>query len=154
MSKVWKTISVLAITVIVLFGGFLYWTTWSWGAKEIEAVADQFKPDAGWEQITNQVIPSRTICLDEKCPSVHRSWKTGKIITQDRLKTLLADSGWNFEIQGDCLPSPNISGSGESVCRAEGSSNEYRVSVTVVGDYNDSSPARVVLFIDKNKGSR
>lgn len=150
MKRVWKVIGIIAIIVAVLLAAFLYWTTWTGSSKEIETVANQFKPDPSWQQVTNQVIPPKTTCLDEECPSVHRRWKTNANLTKEEFRRVLEDSGWNFNIEDDCQPSSNVSSSGgQSLCSVSGMKNGYSVRVVVEGDYENIANGHIVLFVNK-----
>ena len=150
MKRVWKIIGVAAAIIFVLCAAFLYWTTWSGSTKEIESVAGQFKPDSQWKQTGNQVVPPRTVCLDQKCPSVHRTWETGANLTKEDLQRVLANSNWKFDIKDDCRPSPNvISSGGQTLCSASGADGDYSIDVVVMGDYENELKGRIALFVDK-----
>ena len=150
MKKVWKIVGAVAAVIVVLCGGFLYWTTWSGSTKEIESVAGQFKPDSSWEQIDNQVIPPMTVCLDSECPSVHRSWKTGENLTKEDFQRVLENSNWKFSIEGDCKPRSNITSSGgHTLCSAIGMQDDYSINLVVMGDYENTLNGHIVLFVNK-----
>lgn len=150
MKKGWRIFTIVAGIVVLMAASFLYWSTWEGSTEEIESVANEFKPNSDWEQVSSRVNSPQNICFDVRCPSVHKSWKTPQIISKNVLRETLTKSGWNFEIQGDCQADPRFGGSGVSVCAAQGEVGVYRVKVDVVGNYNDSSVSRVVLYIEES----
>jgi hypothetical protein len=96
MSKAWKITGSVVAIVVLLLAGFFYWAMWEGSPKEIIAVADKFQPEPDWKQVTNQVIPPMNTCIEANCPSVHRVWTTGKLLTKPEFETLLIRAGWNF----------------------------------------------------------
>ena len=150
MKKAWKIASVVVVVLVASLAGFFYWATWEGSTKEIVAVADKFQPESSWRQVTNQVVPPRTTCLEANCPSVHRVWEMKEIPTKQELEKLLINAGWEFEIEGDCIPSPYVSGSGGSTrCHARGVDEGYEINMYMSASYNGSTVPKVALSIDK-----
>lgn len=139
------------ITLGIIFGAiiaFLVWFFYVGSPKEIMSVADQLQVDPTWKLEVNHVQPPRTVCIDDECPSLNRQWITTHPLSREEFATLLDKSGWKFDIQGDCLPKPNVSGSHIGVCSAEGSINGYRV-VTGISMSNPHESSWVDLSISK-----
>lgn len=152
MKKAWKIIGIVCAAIVLVVAALLYWSTWEGSTKDIEAVANQLKVQNGWIQVTNQVTPPRNLCLgDTQCPSLHRSWKTKANLTKDDFHSILTDSNWTFNVEGDCEPSQNITSSGgQTLCSAEGVKEGYSIKIVVSGDYGNNTNGHLSLFIEKN----
>ncbi|HET8884133.1 MAG TPA: hypothetical protein VFM68_01540 [Candidatus Saccharimonadales bacterium] len=135
---------VIGAPVIIVAFIFLY----QGSPKEIVAVADQFQSDNSWQLTDERVVSPAIICFEANCPSVHRNWQTDGMLTKEELQTVLNNSGWNFEVEGDCVPEERISG-GEGVCGASGTIQQYTVDMHVISYYEDRSRSSVVLLVDK-----
>ena len=147
MSK--KRIIITAFAVVIAgLAAFVYWFTWKGSTKEIVAVADQFKAPSDWQLVTDRVEPPRTICLDSRCPSLHRSSKTNSNLTKQVLQEIVYRSGWKLVVDGDCEARTNTSGA-VPVCTAEGLIvNNYQASVTIWKNSVEKTEGRVVLDIE------
>lgn len=127
--KVWSSI---LIVIVILVGGFIYWFTWTGSTKDIEAVANQFKPDSSWKLVRDMVEPPATTCIDVTCPSLARTWETGGLLTNEEFQAALDRSGWDFKIDGKCDELPvNDSSRYIGTCSAEGVYGKYIISIGV-----------------------
>ena len=135
----WKIASAIIIFSLSIVIGLLLWLSYTGSSKEIEAVANQFKPDASWELISERITPPMTFCLDSvECPSIARRWKTETLLTRSEFVETLHRAGWNFEVEGSCvLDNPNRYGDSIGVCSASGVIESYEISVEV----SSSNPA-------------
>ena len=145
-----KRWQIVVVAVVLILGtAFFFLFMYQGSSKPIEAVADQFKPAKNWQLVDDQVVPPTFMCFEANCPSVHRSWRTGGNLTKQEFQVILDASNWRFNIQGDCLPHANISGSGETLCDAQGHVNGYDIDVTAIGSFGDSTNGRVTLSVNK-----
>lgn len=144
----WMITSGIIVALLVAFFGFLAWFFYVGSSKEIVAIADQFKPDSSWELVSENIQPPATFCVDVECPSVHRSWNTHTLISKVKLQQQLELSGWKFKIDNDCSLSPNIFGTGTTICSASGIVNGYSATVSISGS-NTPGNTRVSLNIEK-----
>lgn len=146
MPKIWKILLSLAGLALAVLAFLVFYQ----GSTEpIERVANQFKPNGEWALTTKRVTPPQFHCLGgTRCPSLHRSWKTGTILTKEEIWRVVRLSGWDFPIEGDCEPSPLASGSPGSVCFAKGVVDGFDVNVTVFGTYGEDDKAGVSLSVE------
>jgi hypothetical protein len=135
----WKIGSVIIIAFFAAIIGFLIWFFYVGSTKEIVAVADQFKTDPSWDLSSERVEPPRNFCIDIECPSLSRQWKTDSILSKEELREYLKMSGWDFNIEGDCLVDKNISGTAITLCSASGVVNGYKVTVYISGSSTPDS---------------
>lgn len=123
---IWVTAALL-----IVIGGYTAWSVFEGSSSEVVAVANQFKPDSSWELKAESIQGSRKICIDVECPSVWRQWKTDNLVSKDELSQNLHASGWNFEIEGDCVLDPADKVEDKKVCSASGTADGYTVLVTI-----------------------
>ena len=69
-----KVILSAAIILLTLAGVLVYVLSWQGDTKDIEAVADSFKPLDGWQQNDSRIVPPRFLCFSGACPEVSKSW--------------------------------------------------------------------------------
>lgn len=144
----WKIGSVIIIIALGLMAWGITSLFWMGGTEKIEAVANQLKPREGWVLTQEQIETPKSFCGDVTCPSVHRQWETESLLTKEELSTLLHQTGWNFEIKGDCTINPYITGGYLTLCSAKGIEGEYRVSVSVSGS-NPAGKSWVSLNVEE-----
>lgn len=127
-----RVLIVLGVLVAFILFLFLY----EGSTKPILSVADKFQPDPSWELVGESVEPPRFVCLNSvRCPSVSRVWNTGELVGKDEFKQILASSGLNFPIDGDCKRKTGVYGS-VTLCSASGMVSEMKVTVAVgTNDY-------------------
>ena len=58
-----KVILSAAIILLTLAGVLVYALSWQGDTKDIEAVADSFKPLDGWQEAEREVVTPKIICL-------------------------------------------------------------------------------------------
>lgn len=145
----WKIGSAIIIAFFALIISFLIWFFYVGSTKEIVAIADQFKPDPAWQLKSETIEPPRSFCLDVECPSVSRKWKIGNLLNRDEFAKLVHFSGWNFDINGNCvLEDKNRYSDSIEVCSASGTDKGYKISITVTSS-NPAGNSQVGLFIKK-----
>lgn len=111
--------------------GFLVWFFYVGSPREMISVADQLKTDPDWELASESIQPPRTVCIDGDCPSLSRQWRTDHTLSRDEFAVLLQKSGWNFTIDGDCLPNSYNFGDHVRLCSAKGNIGEYDVIIAI-----------------------
>jgi len=148
MKKGWKNIALITTISVVVFGGSIFWLGWSGSAKDLEQVANQFRPNSSWELKSETIEPPRTLCFDVTCPSLRREWRTDAPLSRDDFLSILMKSGWDFSIKGDCKLDQNSYGDNISLCSASGIVDNYRVEITVSGS-NPVKNAFVELGVEK-----
>lgn len=147
-----KALAIAVLSVLVLgLGFFVFALLYTGDKKPIESVADQLNSGPDWRLATSSTVPPRIVCLgDNPCPSVHRAWTTGDIVTRTEFEQLLSVSGWNdFAIEGDCVPQRNVLDQ-MTVCRATGVRNGFDIEVVIGGNYYDQRDNKVSLFIRRH----
>ena len=81
-----KIVLFFVATLIVLAGLLICLVSWRGSTKDIEAVADSFKPLDGWVETEREVIPPKVICLMGNCPEVYKSWEYKNSIGYEDIK--------------------------------------------------------------------
>ena len=143
-----KWIKLTLAVVLLLAAAFFFLFMYEGSSKPIEAVADQLKPNSNWQLVDNKIVAPTFTCLEANCPSVHRSWKTGKVLAKDEFQRILDNSGWNFDIADDCQASQN-SGGINPLCSAEGEVKTYKISLAVWGSSDEGSGTFVLTVANK-----
>lgn len=147
----WKIVS----TILIVIFGLSVWGAvslfWTGSSKEIESIANQFKPQSNWKLISDRVEGPKNWCGDLVCPSVSRQWKTDHALSKEEFKEILKKSKWNFAVDGSCLPN-NTYGKHVTLCSAKGVIDNYRVSASV----SASNPATigeswVGIYVEENR---
>lgn len=135
----WKIGSAIIIGFFIAAIAFFGWLFYVGSPKEIVAVADQFKPDPSWTLENEHVVPPQTMCIDVECPSLSKTWATKHLLTREELQKRLDISGWEFQIDGDCLIKGNYYGTALPVCSARGIINNFEVVVSIRGSASEDS---------------
>lgn len=145
--KILKITVIAIILVIVSFIAFFNWITAPGDTKEILAVASQFKSDTSWHLKYDQLEPPRKACLgDIACPSISRTWETGKVVNYDELNMILNQSGWkNVQIEKDCLE--RTKDFNKPICPASGKVGNYSVQIFISESTSNEHSALLSLFI-------
>ena len=134
--------------LIVLAGLLIYAVSWRGSTKDIEAVADSFKPLDGWRQTSYGVVPSKFLCFSGSCPEVSKSWTVNSKITQNDVKKFIENFSQVNTSHSQCVDYDD-SRVLES-CEYVGERGGYQFSVMV--DYkNSTSDTEIYLFI-RRKG--
>lgn len=132
--------------LVVLIGATIFVFTYEGSTKPILAVADQFQPGESWELVSERVEPPRLACIGSvSCPSIHKVWRSGTVVTQDELARSVAKLG--LFIEGDCkVDRGHFNGS--TVCSAKGRKQGLNVEVVVDGSAYDTDDNKVILYVD------
>lgn len=147
MSKIKKiTLSVLVFLGLIV-GVFLFMFFYQGSTTDIKKVADQFASKPEWVKESETITPPKITCLgDNPCPSLYKTWRTGKNLSKQELQTVIQNSKWNFSVEGDCQPDPNVFGSPVTICSAGGSVDSFDISLRVMG-LADKDQGQVVLSV-------
>ena len=79
----------LCVGLMVLVGLVACLVLWRGSTKDIEAVADSFRPLDGWQQTKYKVVPPQFLCLMGNCPEMSKSWIVKGKITQNDAKKFI-----------------------------------------------------------------
>lgn len=151
MKKIWKIIGIIAAVLVVLVGGLLAWLSWEGSPKEIVSVADEFKPDASWELVKEEIIPPRNSCISVHCPHVHREWRTSSRLTTNDIRERLQASSWNNlinNLEDDCYLNGKDDQQRREYCGIQGYRGSYLISIYVDTDKNDKTRSILAMFVD------
>lgn len=139
-------IGIPATLILVVIFMFLY----QGSTREIVSVANQFQPGAGWKLESERVEPPRIVCLNSvPCPSVFRAWSIETDVSKEDIESVLMKSNFQLMLNGDCMIPKNVSGTGVSVCKAQGVVNGYRVQLTVTKSQSFQNNTHISLNLDK-----
>lgn len=134
--------------IVVLIGATIFVFTYGGSTKPILAVANQFQPSESWELVSERVEPPRLACIGSvSCPSIHKVWRSGAVVTRDELARSVANLGLGLSIEGDCkVDRGHFNGS--TVCSAKGRKQGFNVEVVVDGSAYDTDDNKVILYVD------
>ena len=119
-----KVILSAAIILLTLAGVLVYVLSWQGDTKDIEAVADSFKPLDGWQEAEREVVTPKIICLMGNCPEVYRSWKYKKSVDYDDIKKF---AGYDELLDVD----DRCKNNNLNVCEFSGKRNGYQYRIHV-----------------------
>ena len=119
-----KIVAYVVIGLMVLAGLVICLVLWRGSTKDIEAVADSFKPLDGWQQTKYEVIPPQFLCLMGNCPEVYKVWVYKDFINYDDIKKFTNDDKL-LEIEDRCKDK-NL-----DVCEFNGKRNGYQYRIHV-----------------------
>lgn len=147
---IWQILGIVIGSILTLAVGYLIIGSIKGDTRPILSVANEYKPDPAWRLRNENVTPPLIFCVGGvRCPSVHRSWKLGTIISKDNFRAVLDRSGWNFSITGDCEPPLNVSGeTGITICEARGKKQGFDIAVSMSGAFNNPENAVITLSVE------
>ena len=119
-----KIVVYVVISLMVLAGLVICLVLWRGSTKDIEAVADSFKPLDGWQQTKYKVVPPQFLCLMGNCPEVYKVWVYKDFINYDDIKKFTNDDKL-LEIEDRCKDK-NL-----DVCEFNGKRNGYQYRIHV-----------------------
>ncbi len=119
-----KIVAYVVISLVVLAGLVICLVLWRGSTKDIEAVADSFKPLDGWQQTNRDVVPPKAICLMGNCPEVYKAWVYKDFINYDDIKKFTSNDKL-LEIEDRCKDK-NL-----DVCEFNGKRNGYQYRIHV-----------------------
>lgn len=143
-----KIVLFFVAALIVLAGLLIYAVSWRGSTKDIEAVADSFKPLDGWQQTDSRVVPPRFLCFSGACPEASKSWTIKDKITQNSVKRFIGNSSDVNRNHSRCVDYDDSKVLDS--CEYVGERGDYQFSIMI--DYNNSiNSTKVYLFI-RRKG--
>jgi hypothetical protein len=132
-------VAALAVLVLVLF--------LPGDTSQVRGLADRLDVPVDWSLVEERVTPPRRACLDASpCPSLLRTWTVGGNLTADALRQLVAQAGWDLELDGTCAIDAGSVGRHE-VCSAVGVVDGFHVTVAHDGSLDRPEEARVRLDV-------
>ena len=143
-----KIVLFFVATLIVLVGLLIYAVSWRGSTKDIEGVADSFKPLDGWRQTDSRIVPPQFLCLMGNCPEMSKSWTVNSKITQNDVKKFIENFSQVNTNHSQCVDYENSRVLDS--CEYVGERGGYQFDVMV--DYkNSTNDTEIYLFI-RRKG--
>ena len=138
----------LCVGLMVLVGLVACLVLWRGSTKDIEAVADSFRPLDGWQQTKYKVVPPQFLCLMGNCPEMSKSWIVKGKITQNDAKKFIENFSQVNTSHSQCVDYDD--GTALDSCEYVGERGRYQFSVMV--EYKNSTiDTEIYLFI-RRKG--
>lgn len=134
--------------LIVLAGLLIYAVSWRGSTKDIEAVADSFKPLDGWLQTDSRIVPPQFLCLMGNCPEVSKSWTVNSKITQNDVKKFIENFSQVNTSHSQCVDYDDSRALDSCEYVGERGGHQFDVMVDYKNSTNDTE---VHLFI-RRKG--
>lgn len=142
--RVWLVIGV--ILVLAATAHFMVRSAEDRVTDRMLSQAERFAIPADWKLTDEIVRPERFMCISTNpCPSLYRSWDTGKELTDYDLASVFADVGFEMKADRPCERRSNVIGS-SPICTSSGSDEELQYSFTVWSPH-PGGPQAVVLII-------
>ena len=138
----------IGIFFIVIIG-IAIWSTWSGNSREIESVANQFKPDSSWRLVSSRTEPPRNMCLgDTACPSIWRLWALQSPIENvDQFQKIATIDGNKMKILDECFYVATPEGKQpSSSCDASIIVHGYQIRLSL---YGSEQPGEIGLTVEK-----
>ena len=108
--------------------------------------AARFAIPAEWKLTRETVRPERFMCISTNpCPSLHRTWDTGKELTEDDVAAVLSGVGFEMKADRPCKRRSNDIGDAP-ICSSRGNDGEFEYFFTVFSP-DPAEPQIVVLEI-------
>lgn len=143
-----KIVLCLFVGLMVLVGLVICLVLWRGSTKDIEAVADSFRPLEGWQQTKYKVVPPQFLCLMGNCPEMSKSWIVKGKITQNDAKKFIENFSQVNTSHSQCVDYDD--GTALDSCEYVGERGRYQFSVMV--EYkNSTNDTEIYLFI-RRKG--
>lgn len=135
-----------AVLVIAAAGIFFMRSAEDKVTADVVSRAERFSIPADWKPEDNVVRKEMFLCISTNpCPSIARSWHTGKKVTIDGLKAVSSSAGFAMTTEGTCARRPNVGGT-TTVCSSSGTDGEYDYTLSVSSpDKNDETNFVVLL---------
>ncbi|WP_350005479.1 hypothetical protein [Pseudarthrobacter sp. WHRI 8279] len=127
--KLWLVFAVILVLTATTF--FVVRSAEDKVTDRMLSQADRFAIPADWKLTRETVRPERFMCISTNpCPSLHRTWETGKELTADDITAVL--SGVDFEMKADrpCKRRSNDIGNA-AICSSRGNDGEFEYFFTV-----------------------
>lgn len=92
--------------------------------------AGRFTIPDDWNLTRETVRPERFMCISTNpCPSLHRTWETGRELTADDITAVFSGVGFGMKADGPCERSSKVIGN-EPICTSRGSDGEFEYLFT------------------------
>lgn len=143
-----KVILSAAIILLTLAGVLVYVLSWQGDTKDIEAVADSFKPLDGWQQTDSRVVPPRFLCFSGACPEASKSWTVNSKITQNDVKKFIGSFSQVNKSHSQCVDYDD--GRLLDSCEYVGERGGYQFDAMV--DYKKSTNNTEIYLFIRRKG--
>lgn len=147
LSRGKKILSMVGSVALVAILAIVFTFSYQGSTKDIEKVADSFRPGASWRQMQRQVEPYRFACLSGTCPYVHISWHAMESISEENYNDYLKSSIVK-NMQIDSCQRHEIQGSTKLSCEAHGEYDGYVIRSFL--DYSSREGATVSVSIKEN----
>lgn len=116
----------VALIVVLAFG---FWRLFIGSSAEVEAVADQFQPQAAWNLEEEVINADYEVCLTgSPCPSVSRRYAIPERLALPEFAALVGQTGWDLAIEDNCELRKNNLGR-HPVCEARGRVDDFDVHI-------------------------
>ena len=108
--------------------------------------AGRFAIPAEWKLTRETVRPERFMCISTNpCPSLHRTWDTGKELTDDDVTAVFSEVGFEMKADGPCKRPSNVIGK-TPICIFTGTDGEYDYFLSVTSPA-PGEPQLIALII-------
>lgn len=145
--KIWSAI-IIGIFGIVIWSIANFFYVGS--PKEIISVANKFQPGPGWQLKQEHVEPPRGYCGDVDCPYVSRRWTLSQEVNREQFEKIVQIDNQKLKISDNCFEKTE-SGSNIESCDANGTIDNFHISLTYTGShYSDGKPS-ITLGVGKER---
>lgn len=143
--RVWL-ILLLFIILLTIFSVFMHLNS----KRVVTQEANKFQPDISWKLVYEDVEPFRYVCVDGKCPSIHRSWERSNPATCHEFVGYIPKE-WGLNIEQSCETGKNRFGNTTTSYSAIGPTqdNFYIHISSDISDHGRSS-YKISLSLRKN----
>ena len=145
-----KMLIIIAVVSALGAVGALASTMWSdRGERQIVDVANRLQVPADWRLASENVVPSRLICLGgNQCPSLSRKWQVPGEFSAAELEQLVKSAGWGLTPEQPCRLT--TSGDQANPCVLAGQVDGYAVQIYHLppSSVEASGSAEVRLFVN------
>jgi hypothetical protein len=101
------------------------------GSRPNAVTGSRFAIPADWKLTLETVRPERLMCISTNpCPSLHRTWGTGKELTEDDITAVFSEVGFGMKAVGPCKRRSNDIGD-TPICISRGTDEEFDYFFTV-----------------------
>lgn len=108
--------------------------------------AGRFTIPANWKLTRETVRPERFMCISTNpCPSLHRTWETGKELTEDDITAVFSGVDFGMKADEPCKRRSNDIGD-TPICISRGTDGEFDYWFTVFSPA-PGEPQRAVLSV-------
>jgi hypothetical protein len=143
--KLWLVFSLILVLAATAF--FVVRSAEDKVSDRMLSQADRFAIPGDWKQTRETVRPERFMCISTNpCPSLHRTWETGKELTEDDITAVFSGVGFGMKADRPCERRSN-SIVKSPICTSRGSDGEFEYLFTVWSP-GPGEPQLVVLNVE------